>query len=116
MAADVKPVTYFGAGYAADGTNHLVKLNNHDAGSNKLLKHLTDAQSDPTTGDSRQILLALFEMAYEAYIAQVNANNRPKQMSLQRNVSTDASGNFTIQISGTFTFVEDGTWTMTAEI
>jgi hypothetical protein len=115
MAANVQPTKYFGAGYAVDPVNHLVKFNTNDAASNKILSQLTDAQANASTGDARQIILAMLEACYQAYVAQVNANNKPKQMSLQRIVSTDSSGNLTITITGTFVFSASGTWTMVAE-
>lgn len=116
MAIDVKPSTYFGAGYALDATNHVLKLNTASAASNKLLKQLLDAAGHATTGNAEQVGLAICEMLYQAYRTQVVADNKPVQSSAQRSGNPDAtSGGFFMQYQFSFNFTEDGTWTMVAE-
>ena len=56
MAFDPKPSTWLGAGYTTDSGAHTVTFNTNDASSNKLLKQLTDALANPTTGDIRDVV------------------------------------------------------------
>lgn len=113
-AADVKPSTYFGAGYALDASAHVMKMNTATAGSNILLKQLTDAQGHATSGNAEQVALAFCEMMYQAYLAQVAANNRPNQMSMQRSGNPTTAG-FDMSYTLNFSFTETGTWTVVAE-
>lgn len=113
MAIDVKPSTYFGAGYSLSGNT--IVLNTNDAASDKLLSKLSNAKANATTGDARQVALAIVEALYAAYVAQRDNNNKPKQMSVQTSASRDSSGNFNFAYTFNFTFTESGTWTVVAE-
>lgn len=103
MAFDKKPSTWLGDGYDLDGTNHLVKLNTNDASTNKLLTQLTDALADPTTGDIRDVMMAVCETFYQAWIAQASAD-RPTRMSVSRGTSSQPGSDSTIGLVYTLRF------------
>lgn len=106
MPADIKPSTYFGPGYTVSG--HLIQFTTNDAVSNKVLQQLLDATANPTTGDARQVAFALVEALYQAFKTQLNADNRPIQMSMQKAASSDASGNLTFSYTANFTVSPTG--------
>jgi len=114
MAVDLKPSTWFGAGYAASSGSHTITLNTGSAASNKTLPQLLDAKADPTTGDIRQIVLAFAEAMYESWILQ-GAANQTTQMRLQRSVSGDSSGNITYNFQTSITFTPTGVFSIPAE-
>jgi len=95
FAGDLTPTTWLGAGYSLDGTNHLIKLNENDAASNKLLKQLTDALANASTGDIRSVFFSLCEMMYQAYKTQAAASNRATQMTISRTLAGTENEQFT---------------------
>ncbi len=101
MAGDLKPSTWLGAGYSA-GTSY-IQLNTNDAGANKLLKQLTDAKANATSGDIRSVALGLVEALYQAFQAQSNASNRTNQMTISRNLSGTNQETFSYTCSFTVT-------------
>lgn len=108
MPADIKPSTYFGPGFTVNAGTHIVSFTTNNAASNKVLKQLLDSTADPTTGDARQVAFALVEALYEAFKTQLNADNRPVQMSMQKAASSDASGNLTFSYTANFTVSPTG--------
>jgi hypothetical protein len=88
MAFTPVPSTWLGAGYTVDTSPHVVKFTTSSASSNKILKQLTDAQADPTTGDIREIFLAMCEAFHQANVSQ--AANPPAQMTVKRAIADNA--------------------------
>lgn len=88
-AIDTKPSTVFGAGFAF--ASHAISFNNNDATSNKTLPQLTDAESDPTTGDARAILFAICEQAYQHFKGLAQAD-RPTKFNITKAVTTSREG------------------------
>lgn len=117
MSADVKPSTWFGAGYVLDASAHVMKMNTATAGSNKLLSQLTDGQGHSTTGSALQVGLAFCEMLYQSARAQAAANNQPIEMSAQRSGNPNATtGGFDMAYTFRFSFTETGAvWAVVAE-
>src|SRR4029077_3342009 len=107
MSANVTPSVWFGGGYGSNNVNHQIGFNTRNNGV-PTLAQLSDAQADITTGDVRQILFAIAELAYQSWLTQLAGGNRPVEMSLQRSVSTDSSGNFTLQYQQQFTLAQSG--------
>ncbi len=104
MAFDPKPSTWLGAGYSVDTGAHTIILNTNDASSNKLLKQLTDALADPTTGDIRDVVLAVSEAFYQAWLTIAGTPaNLPTKMNIARIASTPSSGVTMFKYAFTFT-------------
>ena len=114
MAVDLKPSTWLGAGYAANSGSHTITLNTGSAPSNKTLPQLLDAKADPTTGDIRQIALAIAEALYEKWIA-LGPEGQTTEMRLSRAVSGDSSGNITYFFQTAITFQPTGIFEIPAE-
>jgi hypothetical protein len=88
MPFDAKPSTWLGAGYSAAA--NAITMNTNDAGSNKTLTELTDAEAHATTGDIRKVIFALMEKLYAAYNVTVAAD-RPTKLSIQKSVSVNTT-------------------------
>jgi len=101
MAADLKPSTWLGAGYAVDDTNKLITFNTNDASTNKLLEQLTNAQANATTGDIRDVVFAFCEALNVAWQAQ--SANRTAKMVIKQQTIAQTDG--TQKRIYTFTFV-----------
>lgn len=99
----VVPSVWLGAGYASSSGSHTITLNTNDAASNKTLPQLSDTEADPTTGNAEDILLALFDMAYNAYLARVTASDTPANCTIQKSAYIDAAtGKQIVTYSGQF--------------
>lgn len=98
MAFDDAPSGWLGAGYTASA--NAIHLQTNDAGSNKTLPMLTDAEAHATTGDIRKIYLAVCEAIYQSYNDKAVAD-RPAMMSLYR---SDAVNSETGIITRTYNF------------
>lgn len=103
MAYDAKPSTWLGAGYSL--ASNAITMNTNDAGSNKTLTELTDAEANATTGDVRKLFYALVEKMYAAYMAQASAD-RPTKMAIVRSTSINDTAGSGVR-SYTFTFYLD---------
>ena len=113
MAFDPAPSTWLGAGYDGDAGAHTIILNTNDAASDKLLAQLTDALADPTTGDIREVILAVVEAFFQAW-GNVAEADRPDRMLISRLTTSGPSK--TIRFSYTFSFqVDPSEFTVTAE-
>jgi hypothetical protein len=115
MPIDIKPSTWLGAGYSASSGAHTITLQTSDAASNKTLPQLTDAKAHVTTGDIRHVAFALADALYKSFLAQVTADNRTTQMSIQRSEFGDSSGNSTYQYQFTFTVTPTGIFDIPSE-
>jgi|SRR6266436_1426645 len=113
MAFDAKPSTWLGAGYALDGTNHLISLNTVTASSNKLLKQLTDTKAHATTGDIRDVMMGVCESFFQAWTAQAAAD-RPAKMTISRSASSTTADKVVFTYTLKFT-VDASTFAMAAE-
>ena len=115
MAFNPKPSTWLGAGYTTDSGAHTVTFNTNDAASNKLLKRLTDALADPTTGDIRDVVLAVSEAFYQAWLTIAGTPaNLPTKMTIARIASTPSSGVTVFKYAFTFT-INTSAFTTTSE-
>lgn len=95
MSADIKPSTWLGSGYTVNTGSHIVSMTTNDAGSNIVLKNLTDAEADPTTGDIRKVAFEFVEAMFQAWTTQVAASNQPLQMTISRSSFENAAGELT---------------------
>lgn len=111
MAFDPSPATWLGAGYTL--TSSVAGFNTNTAGSNKLLKQLTDTLGDETTGDIRVVMMAMAEAFYQAW-QNIAAVDRPGKMTITKS-STSGQGSTTV-FTYTLKFIVDPTaFTMAAE-
>lgn len=99
--ADLHPATWLGAGYSIPAP-HTIGFTTASSGSARALPQITDALSNPDTGDIRSVAFALSEALFQAWVAQ-GVGNQPGKMTLRRIAQTDA-GN-TIRYSYVFDFV-----------
>lgn len=87
MAFDPSPAALLGSGYGL--ASHKVTLETNDAANtHKTLAGLTDAEADPTTGDSRKVAFEIMEALYQAWLAVPTAD-RPTKMSVARSSSVN---------------------------
>jgi hypothetical protein len=112
MAADIAPSTWID-GYDSDSGAHTITLNTAENGTPSL-PQLTDAKADPTTGDIRQVVLAIAEALYETWLTR-GAENQTTQMRMSRAISGDSSGNITYFFQTSITFQPTGIFEIPAE-
>jgi hypothetical protein len=103
MAFDPAPSTWLGAGYSADSSGHTISMNTDDASSNKLLAQLTDALADETTGDIRNVTMAVCEAFYQAWKA-IDSADRPTKMTITRTATSPSGPNPTVTFKYNFSF------------
>lgn len=114
MSVSVDPAVWLGSGYVPDAGNHLIKLNTGSAGSNQTLPQLLDAKAANSTGDIRDVMFAVTDAFYQAWLAR-GVTNQPTQMRLSRSISGDSSGNITYQYQMNFTVTPTGVFAIPAE-
>lgn len=90
MPFNPSPSNWLGAGYTL--TSNVVGFNTNDAATNKTLTQLTTTEANASSGDIREVMFAMLEAFYQAYIAKDNAD-RPSKLSISRNGTTTAAGN-----------------------
>lgn len=90
MAFNKAPSNWLGAGYTLN--TNVVGFNTNDAATNKTLTQLTNTEANASTGDIREVMFAMLEAFYQAYIAKDNAD-RPSKLSISRNGTTTSTGN-----------------------
>jgi hypothetical protein len=115
MAFNPAPSVWFGPGFNA-GTSY-IQFNTDNAGGGeayKLLKQLTNALANPSTGDVRAVMMAVVEEFFQAWLTIAIAD-RPKNMTISRTVSTGTVGDTNI-FSYNFRFtIEPNVFTAAAE-
>lgn len=113
MAFNPAPSVWLGAGYDNDAGAHTISFNTFNAASNKLLAQLTDALADPTTGDIRDIMMAVSEAFFQAWEAVADADH-PVRMTVTRQCTSGAATSQ--QLTYRFVFqVDPVSFTMTDE-
>jgi len=85
MAFDPLPTALFPG--LSNGTNTVI-FSTADAAGDKSLPELSDAEANAVTGDSRKIIYALCEQAYQWYLA-LAAADRPGRVNIFRASQVD---------------------------
>jgi hypothetical protein len=94
MAFSKLPSGFFGSTYDADATT-LTLLLSEQAG-------LDDADADPVSGDSRQILLNVLTGVLERYDALATANKPGKFTIIRRPIAASNGGDLRVVFTVTF--------------
>ncbi len=113
MAFDPAPSTWLGAGYTSDAGPGTISFNTNDAAANKLLTQLTDALADPTTGDIRDVMMAVCEAFYIAASA-IATPDQPVRMTIRRTCTSGPSTSQVLTYSMTFQ-IDPVSFTMSPE-
>jgi len=104
MAFNPAPSNWLGAGYVL--TSNSVGFNTNDSATNKTLPQLTTAEANATSGNIREVIFAMVEAFYQAYITK-DTVDRPTKLTISRNGNTTSTGNinyvynFQIEVSPT---------------
>lgn len=104
MAFNPAPSNWLGAGYVL--TSNSIGFNTNDSATNKTLTQLTTAEANASSGNIREVIFAMVEAFYQAYVSK-DVADRPTKLSISRNGTTTVSGNinytynFQIEVSPT---------------
>ena len=81
----------------------------HTIKAHAVLSLLTDAEADPTTGDSRTVVLALVEMMFQKYLGTAETDKPERLIIVRSSNSNDSQGQITREYTFRITLDEGAT-------